>query len=232
MLKREGCRDNVRIVVTSPVPWPLPDAAKSVFEKLIADKNVDFMPNAPVAAVENAGTRVRFADGTAVEASKVWAVYPQTAPKFVKDAGITNPKGFVPVDVSTNRVAAAADVYCIGDCCGIMVGGKPHPKAGEFAWQMGEMVANLIRRTEGYEHTRLGACIAECGGGGGVLVAPDYTDVVRDPEGGKPKCDVADKGSPDGEEAKLAWVNKYIGRIFGDGGRKFAPDNAAAMTTA
>ena len=27
-LKREGCRDNVRIVVTSPVEWPLPDGAR------------------------------------------------------------------------------------------------------------------------------------------------------------------------------------------------------------
>ena len=40
---------------------------------------------------------------------------------------------------------------------------------------MGEMVAHDIMATAGYEHTRLGACIArECGGGAGVLVARHY----------------------------------------------------------
>ena len=172
VFKREGCRDNVRIVVTSPVEWPLPDSARSVFERLIDEKNVEYKPNSQVANVVATadGSAVNFADGSSVEASRVWTVYPQAAPQFIKDAGITNPKGFVPVDIQTNRVKDAEGVYCIGDCCGIMVGGKPHPKAGEFAWQMGEMVANLIRRTEGYEHVRLGACIAECGAGGGVLV--------------------------------------------------------------
>jgi hypothetical protein len=71
-----------------------------------------------------------------------------------------------------------------------------YTKAGEFAWQMGEMVANLIRRTEGYEHVRQGACIAECGNGAGILVAPDYTDVVRDPEAGKPKCEAGAYNRP------------------------------------
>ena len=40
---------------------------------------------------------------------------------------------------------------------------------------------------------------------------------------------MADKAT-DGEEAKLAWVNKYVSRIFGEGARKFAPE--PAVTTA
>lgn len=203
--------------------------SRGVFERLIGEKNVDFMPDMPVVKISNEGSavQVHFADGSSVNAARVWAVYPQTAPQFIKEAGITDPKGFVPVDIQTNRVKDADGVYCIGDCCGIMVGGKPHPKAGEFAWQMGEMVANLIRCTERYEHIRLGACIAECGGGGGILVAPDFTDVIKDPASGKPKCQVADKAL-DGEEAKLTWVNKFVGRIFGEGARKFAPAAATA----
>ena len=66
-----------------------------------------------------------------------------------------------------------------------------------------------------------------CGGGAGVLVAPDYTAVVKDPSSGKPSCQVADKRL-DGEAAKLAWVNKYVGRIFGEGGRTFEPSAAGA----
>ena len=87
------------------------------------------MPGMPVAKVSGGGSTVHFADGSSVDATRVWAVYPQTAPQFIKDAGITNPKEFVPVDIQTNRVKDAPEgVYCIGDCCGIMVGGKPHPK--------------------------------------------------------------------------------------------------------
>ena len=57
-------------------------------------------------------------------------------------------------------------------------------------------------------------------------MAPDFTDVIKDPETGKPKCDVTDKMN-DGEEAKLTWVNKYVSRIFGEGARKFVPNVAA-----
>jgi len=233
-LAREGVRDEVRVVVTSPVAWPLPDPARDIFEAHIAEKGVEFWPEAPLASIETDGTTdesvAAFAAGSNREplaATKLWTVYPQVAPAFVRDAGLTNPRGFVPVDVRTNAVEGRDGVYCVGDCCAIAVGGKPHPKAGEFAWQMGEMVAHDIMATAGYEHSRLGACIAECGGGAGVLVAPDYTAVVKDPSSGKPSCQVADKRL-DGEAAKLAWVNKYVGRIFGEGGRTFEPSAAGA----
>jgi hypothetical protein len=91
---------------------------------------------------------------------------------------------------------------------------------------MGEMVAHLIAKTPGYEHSRLGACIAECGGGAGVLVAPDFTECVRDPLNGAPKVQVADKREG-GEAYKVEWVGKYITRLFGVEARKFAPGPAA-----
>ena len=72
----------------------------------------------------------------------------------------------------------------------------------------------------------LRACIAECGAGAGVLVAPDYTQCVKDPESGKPSCAIEDRKT-DGEAAKLDWVNKYIRYIFGEDGRKFEPAAAA-----
>ena len=153
-------------------------------------------------------------------------MYPQVAPAFVRDAGLTNPRGFVPVDVRTNAVEGRDGVYC-SEIAAPSRWRQAAPESGEFAWQMGEMVAHDIMATAGYEHSRLGACIAECGGGAGVLVAPDYTAVVRDPSSGMPSCQVADKRD-DGEAAKLAWVNKYVGRIFGEGGRKFEPSAASA----
>ena len=225
VIRRHGVRDKVDIVVTAPVAWPLPDPAKEVFTRLFEEKNVRFLPEKTVVSIEG-GAKAEFARGDAIAASKIWSVYPQRAPDFVKATGVCNLRGFVPVNIATNGVEGSDGVYCIGDCCGIAVGGKPHPKAGEFAWQMGEMVAHEIMRTESYEHSRLGACIAECGAGAGVLVAPDYTQCVKDPEGGKPSCAIQDRKT-DGEAAKLDWVNKYIRNIFGEGGRRFEPAAAA-----
>ena len=225
VIRRHGVRDKVDIVVTAPVAWPLPDPAKEVFTRLFEEKNVRFLPEKTVVSIEG-GVKAEFARGDAIAASKIWSVYPQRAPDFVKATGVCNLRGFVPVNIATNGVEGSDGVYCIGDCCGIAVGGKPHPKAGEFAWQMGEMVAHEIMRTESYEHSRLGACIAECGAGAGVLVAPDYTQCVKDPEGGKPSCAIQDRKT-DGEAAKLDWVNKDIRNIFGEGGRRFEPAAAA-----
>lgn len=225
VLRRAGVRDKVDIVVTAPVAWPLPDPARAVFTRLFEEKNVRFIPEKAIASVEG-GAVAKFADGGSMTCSKIWSVYPQRAPDFVKATGTCNTRGFVPVDIATNGVEGKDGVYCVGDCCGIAVGGKPHPKAGEFAWQMGEMVAHDILKTEGYEHSRLGACIAECGAGAGVLVAPDYTQCVKDPESGKPSCAIEDRKT-DGEAAKLDWVNKYIRYIFGEDGRKFEPAAAA-----
>ena len=50
---------------------------------------------------------------------------------------------------------------------------------------------------------------------------------MRDPSGSETRCRVADKRD-DGEEAKLEWVNKYVARIFGEGGRTFEPSAASA----
>ena len=236
--RKAGVREAVRVVVTAPVPWPLPDPARAIFEAYLAEKDVEFVPSVEIREVtRDSGSNftVVFHDGAVVKnASAVWAVYPQTAPGFVKDAGLANAAGFVPADIGTNRVAtdaarkAPGSVFCVGDCAALKAGGnKPHPKAGEFAWQMGEMVAHAIAKTPGYEHSRLGACIAECGGGAGVLVAPDFTECVRDPLNGAPKVQVADKREG-GEAYKVAWVAKYVTRLFGDEARAFAPGPAAA----
>ena len=235
--RRAGVREAVRIVVTAPVPWPLPDPARAVFEAYLAEKDVEFAPSAKIERVTRAADSsftVAFRDGRAIaNASAVWAVYPQTAPGFIKDAGLADASGVVPADIGTNRVVTDAphepgSVFCVGDCAALRAGGdKPHPKAGEFAWQMGEMVAHAIAGTPGYEHSRLGACIAECGGGAGVLVAPDFTECVRDPANGAPSVRVADKREG-GEAHKVAWVGKYVTRLFGDDARAFAPGPAAA----
>ena len=178
---------------------------------------------------------------------------------------LANKRGFVPVDLRTNKVAGADDgVYClgaaprrpgsylaragvcagracspicmryvrltslichVGDACHTLVGpSMPHPKAGEFAWQMGTAVGAAIATAiagggDAGAAKRRGACFAETGRaeifaeisrldldlgaisdvsrvnisprcGGALLVEPDFTAVIADPDGGK--CDLGD----------------------------------------
>ena len=44
-LRSAGVRERARIVVTAPVPWPLPGPAKSAFEKIMEEKGVEFIPS-------------------------------------------------------------------------------------------------------------------------------------------------------------------------------------------
>ncbi len=242
-----GCRDEIDIVVTSPVPWPLPDPAKEIFTRLMLEKGVEYVPEKKIKRVTDDGRCLEFDDDDQIAADVVWSVYPQIAPPFIHAAGLAagggkGPIGFVPVDPRTNLIGPISsgcelakeglrDVYCVGDCASVVVGGlnpKPQPKAGEFAWQMGEMVAHRILKTEGYAHSRVGACIAECGGGGGVLVKPDFTEAVADPGLGAVRVSVEEKAAPEGEDAKMAWVNKYVELIFGGKGRAFVAATKAA----
>ena len=86
VIRRAGVRDKVDIVVTAPVAWPLPDPAKEVFVRLFEEKNVRFLPEKTVVSIEG-GVKASFADGDAIAASKIWSVYPQRAPDFVKATG-------------------------------------------------------------------------------------------------------------------------------------------------
>lgn len=149
VLCKANCRENVRIVVSSPVEWPLPDPARPVFERLMQEKKIELIAANGITKLE--GNIATLADGQILEATHTWSVYPQTSPQFIHEAGLTNAKGFVPVDITTNRVQGHDSVYVIGDCCGIMVGGKPHPKAGEFAWVRSSLLC--------YEKSFLVVCI-------------------------------------------------------------------------
>jgi len=225
-LRTAGCREGARIVLSSPVEWPMPDPAKPVLTAKLTERGIDYLATKPLAKLEpgeGGGCVATFVDGDTLEASHCWAAYKQSAPTFVREAGLTNERGFVPVDLQTNRVSGphAESAFCIGDCCTTMVGAKPHPKAGEFAWQMGVAVAQQIAQ-QSEPLARKGACIVELGQGAGVLVAPDFTQVLADPLNGKPSFSIVDREGPDGERQKTEWINGYIRTIFGEQARMFA----------
>lgn len=235
LMRQAGVRDNVTITVAIPVLWPFGGPQiEAAFKQKLADKGIIFRPDMIVTEVntDNAGAKsAAFADGSSLPFDLLLCTTPQKAPAVLTQAGLTNPKGLVPVDLKTNRTKAT-DVFCVGDACMAMlpVVDKPHPKAGEFAAQMGQAVAETIFASLRAEElplptTRGAVCMAESGGVAGIGVNVSFDECMTDAGGPKYKVLIDEET---GFDHKLGWVNGYVARFFGENLPPFAIEPAPA----
>ena len=172
MLRRRKVRQAVRLVLTTPEPQPMPTAGKAVGDQvkaLLAERGIEYETQHKPKAVDAATRVVAYENGAKLEYGILAAVPPHRAPKVVRDAGLTDASGFVPVELGTFR-ASAPDVYAIGDVAAIKLpGGGPHPKAGVFAEEQALAVARALgARVEGVgspTYTGVGTCYVETGRG-------------------------------------------------------------------
>jgi NADH dehydrogenase FAD-containing subunit len=190
----------------------------------LKQQDITFLNNHVVKKVD--GTTVYFEDISGespvpktIKADLLLATFPQRAPDFVKP--LCNAEGYIPVDLQTNKVKAASDVFAIGDVCHTMFPkpNKPHPKAGEFAYLMGvhvaaQIVANIKSPGSAVAPPlRQASCVAECGvAGRGVDTRPDFSEILRTPETGMPifKVPLVDGAA----DKKIEWVNGYLNKFF------------------
>ena len=185
------------------------------------EQDIEFMPNKKLEKIQD--NKIYFKDGSdPLDYTVCWSVWPIRVPDFVKDAtGIQiNPKGFVTVDNKvTNTIPGdgVENAHIIGDACKVPIGEKAIPKAGEFAWKMGESVADAIAGIT-KEADRSGSCAAEAGFGKGFILSPNFSDPCNDPVNGKPKVSI--KKTDEGSTMKVDWINGYLKEVFGD---KFEP---------
>ncbi|MDZ4278144.1 MAG: NAD(P)/FAD-dependent oxidoreductase, partial [Dehalococcoidia bacterium] len=128
-------------------------------------------------AAENG--QLRFEDGSDAPYDLLVAVPPHRAPSVVREAGLTDDTGWVPVDQHTLETQHEG-VFAIGDVTRIMLpDGLPLPKAGVFAHGEAEVVArNVASRVLGSTaHARYdgkGYCFLEAGGGAAGLAQGDF----------------------------------------------------------
>jgi sulfide:quinone oxidoreductase len=100
-------------------------------------------------------------------------------PAVVRESGLVGDSGWVDVNKHTLETSFEG-VYAIGDVVQIMLAnGKPLPKAGLFAEQMGETVAERIASGfSGEEPTATfkgeGGCYLEVGGGKAMMVRGNF----------------------------------------------------------
>lgn len=171
LLKRRGVAADV--AVFTPEPYPMPTAGPEVgaaMRGMLESKGIAFHPGRKVAKIDPKAKLVSFEDGTSAEFDLLIGVPPHQAPRAVKESGLANEAGWIPVDRAT-MAAKAAGVFAIGDAATIaLAGGKALPKAGVFAHAQAEVVAENIAaqcegRSPGAAFDGEGWCAIELGGG-------------------------------------------------------------------
>lgn len=172
--RKRGVRDRIQIDLYTAEPGPMPVAGSvvsSALRKMIEAKGIGYHANHAVTAVDPAQRQISFANGAIAQFDLLAYIPPHRAPQVVRDAGMCGEIGWVPVDRGTMETKFPG-VFAIGDVTGIMLTsiGKPLPKAGVFAHNEAEVVANNIalaitRKGAEKRFTGEGECFIETGDG-------------------------------------------------------------------
>ena len=172
-LRKRGVRSRVTVDLYAAEPGPMgvagPDVSAAV-RGMVESHGIGYHPAHQVTSVDRAARRVQFSNGQAAEYDLLVYVPPHRAPAVVKESGLTNETGWIPVDRHTMATAAPA-VFAVGDVTTIpLTIGKPLPKAGVFAHAQAEVVAfNIAREWAGRPERRRfdghGLCFVETGDG-------------------------------------------------------------------
>jgi sulfide:quinone oxidoreductase len=134
-----GVRNNINISVISPWGIPIPasgPASTAILERFRA-RNITFVPNQGVTAIDPATKAARLRDGTTIPYDLFLGVPVHRVPAVVEESGLAI-DGWVPVD-KANLATRFPNVYAVGD-----VTSAPVPKAGIFAESAARAVAEHL----------------------------------------------------------------------------------------
>ena len=181
-LRKRKMRGQVKIDLYAAEPGPMgvagPDVSAAV-RGMVEAKGISYHPEHQVTSVDPQLRRLHFANGAEAEFDLLAYVPPHRAPRAVREAGLVNEAGWIPVDRGTLQTRFDG-VYAIGDITTIPLKlGKPLPKAGAFAHGQAEVVANNLacvitgkgRPTVFAGH---GDCFVEVGDGRAAMGAGNF----------------------------------------------------------
>jgi sulfide:quinone oxidoreductase len=160
-LHERGIREDVSIRVVMPFGTPIPpspDTSRAILERF-AERDVEFVPDRRVAALDPATREAVLDDGSRLPYDLFLGIPVHRAPRAV-DAMTDD--GWIPVDQRT-LATRFPDVYAVGDVTSVGT-----PKAGVFAERAARVVADqLIARLRGEAEPAgfdgTGACWIEFG---------------------------------------------------------------------
>jgi sulfide:quinone oxidoreductase len=185
-LRKRGIRNRVQMEFWAAEPGPMGVAGpvvSSAVKAMIEALGIAYRPARQIREVDAVARRLAFADGSQASYDILAYVPPHTAPSVVREAGLVDSSGWIPVDRLTLETAHAG-VYAVGDVTTIPLSlGKPLPKAGTFAEGQGRVAAmnvvhTLTARGRPASFAGHGACLVETGastaayGGGNFYAEP------------------------------------------------------------
>lgn len=149
-LQKRGVRDKTTLDFFAAEPQPMPvigQAGGNAVREMIETRHIAYHPAHQIKEVDAANRRLSFANGVTAEYDLLLFVSPHKAPAVVREAGLTNEAGWIPVDRHTLQTKFEG-VFALGDITTIPLKmGKPLPKAGVFAHGQAETVAHNIAHT-------------------------------------------------------------------------------------
>lgn len=172
-IRRRNLSGATRIDLYAAEPGPMgvagPDVSAGV-RAMVEARGIGYHPDHQIVDVDVEHRRLHFANGVDVDFDLLAYVPPHRAPTVIREAGLVDGSGWIPVERHTLHTAHPG-VYAIGDVTGIpLTMGKPLPKAGVFAERQAEVVAhNIAREITGRGEPAVfdghGACFIETGSG-------------------------------------------------------------------
>ncbi len=151
--RRRGLRGKVDLHLFTPEPQAMPVAGPELGAAvggMLEGRGIAFHPSHKVTAVRPEARELVFDGKPDARYDLLVAIPPHRGPRLVRDSGLANEAGWVPVDRRT-LATAREHVYAIGDVTAIPIPGrwKPDvplmlPKAGVFAHEHARVVAHRI----------------------------------------------------------------------------------------
>ena len=176
-----GVRGDVDLHVFTPEPLPLAitgQASSSAFVAYLAKRGITVHTAQNLPAVDPDGRRATFLSGETMEYDLLITVPVHRNPSFVREAGLVDGSGWIPVDPGT-LATEREGIFAVGDATFLaMANGAPLPKAGVFASAEGGLVAsNLAAEIQGGPKASFpgdGGCFVDHGGGRSALVTGGF----------------------------------------------------------
>lgn len=152
-LRRRGLQEKVEVHLFTPEPQPMPVAGPALGEAvkgMLEARGIAFHPLHKLTSVNPEARELSFEGQETVKYDLLVAIPPHRGPSLVRETGLANEAGWVPVDHST-LATEREGVYALGDVTAIPLPGrwKPDvplvlPKAGVFAHSQALTVARRI----------------------------------------------------------------------------------------
>lgn len=175
--RKRGLRNKVDIHLFTPEPQPMPVAGPALgdaVKQMLESRRITFHPLHKLTSVNSQTRELSFDGKSSAHYDMLVGIPPHRGPWIVREAGLANEAGWVPVDRAT-LATKHQNVYAIGDITAITIPGRWKadvplmlPKAGVFAHVEAEVVARRIAAqingtSPATQFHGLGYCMLEAG---------------------------------------------------------------------